>query len=344
MDRIAAAAGTSEDDRVLRARVLHAVARKVPFDAYAWLLTDPETEVGSSPLAEIPSLSDLPDLIRQKYLTTVNRWTALTAPAAGLHQATGGDLAQSLVWREVLARHEVGDVASVVFRDPFGCWGFLDLWRIGASPPFAVDEITFLADAAAPITAALRAAQARTFAAAATATTPSATGPVVLLVSSALEVRGQTAATDDYLRALVPTETDRQPIPAGALNVAAQLLAVDALVDGHPPSTRVHFGGGTWLTLRAARVDPSGAGGTGDIAVTIEATSPVDRETLFGRAHALSARERELLGHLVQGADTRGVAEAMFLSGHTVQDHLKSIFAKTGVRNRRTLLARVAGH
>ena len=33
----------------------------------------------------------------------------------------------------------------------------------------------------------------------------------------------------------------------------------------------------------------------------------------------------------------------MFLSQHTVQDHLKSIFAKTSVHNRRTLLARVLG-
>jgi DNA-binding CsgD family transcriptional regulator len=34
----------------------------------------------------------------------------------------------------------------------------------------------------------------------------------------------------------------------------------------------------------------------------------------------------------------------MFLSENTVQDHLKSIFAKTGTTNRRTLLARVVGH
>ena len=33
----------------------------------------------------------------------------------------------------------------------------------------------------------------------------------------------------------------------------------------------------------------------------------------------------------------------MFLSRHTVQDHLKSIFAKTSVHSRRALLARVVG-
>ena len=64
---------------------------------------------------------------------------------------------------------------------------------------------------------------------------------------------------------------------------------------------------------------------------------------LFGRACALSAREMELLGRLINGSDTRGVAMQMFLSEHTVQDHLKSIFIKTGASNRRTLLARVVG-
>lgn len=43
------------------------------------------------------------------------------------------------------------------------------------------------------------------------------------------------------------------------------------------------------------------------------------------------------------GSDTREVAARMFLSEHTVQDHLKSIFAKTSARSRRTLLARVLG-
>ncbi len=77
--------------------------------------------------------------------------------------------------------------------------------------------------------------------------------------------------------------------------------------------------------------------------MTIEATSPAERTSVFGRAFGLSAREAELLGHLVAGSDTRRIAEQMFLSEHTVQDHLKSIFAKTATRNRRTLLARAAG-
>ena len=60
-------------------------------------------------------------------------------------------------------------------------------------------------------------------------------------------------------------------------------------------------------------------------------------------AYGLSPREAELLGHLVTGADTKDLARLMFLSPYTVQDHLKSIFAKTGVRSRRTLLASALG-
>ena len=57
----------------------------------------------------------------------------------------------------------------------------------------------------------------------------------------------------------------------------------------------------------------------------------------------MSPRETELLGLLASGHDTRQIAGAMVLSEHTVHDHLKSIFAKTATRTRRTLLARALG-
>ena len=165
----------------------------------------------------------------------------------------------------------------------------------------------------------------------------------MLLLSGELAVLGQTPETEEYLRALVPPNQDRSPIPAGAYNVAAQLLAVEAGVDANRPSARVHLSGGRWLTLRATRIEGTGMSPHGDIAVTIEDTSPAERAGLFARAHGLSIRERELLGHLVRGADTRELARLMFLSQHTVQDHLKAIFAKTSVHSRRTLLSRALG-
>jgi DNA-binding CsgD family transcriptional regulator len=326
--------------RALRLEALAVIRPVVGFDAYAWLVTDPETAVGSSPLADVPCLPRLPELIRLKYLTAVNRWTALPGAVASLAQATSGELSRSLLWRELLREYQVTDIASSVYRDRFGCWGFLDLWRAGASP-FTLEELGFLAGVAGPLTAALRQGVAASF-------TPGAAGdqlpegPVVLLLSPDLVVRAQTPQTQRYLSVLVPPEEGRAPVPAGAYNVAAQLLAAEAGTDGHPPAARVHLAAGRWLTLRAARIG-AGDTGHGDIAVSVEPAAPGDRVSVFARACGLSRRETELLDHLVPGAGTRDIAGLMFVSENTVQDHLKSIFAKTATRSRRSLLARALG-
>jgi hypothetical protein len=97
------------DVRTLRLEALAVLRRVIGFDAYVWLVTDPETSVGSAPLADVPCLPELPRLIRLKYLTTVNRWTSMITPVASLHQATGGDLARSLIWRDLLCRYLVGN-------------------------------------------------------------------------------------------------------------------------------------------------------------------------------------------------------------------------------------------
>ena len=75
----------------------------------------------------------------------------------------------------------------------------------------------------------------------------------------------------------------------------------------------------------------------------MEASNPAERLDLYLRSHALSPRERELVTLLAQGHPTKEVAIRMFLSEHTVQDHVKSIFAKTNTHNRRTLLAHALG-
>ena len=308
-----------------------------------WLITDPETSVGSSPLADVPCLPELPQSIRLKYLTTVNRWTSLPCGAVSLAGATGGDLSQSLIWRELLCRYQVSDIASSVYRDRFGCWGFLDLWRTQGSPPFRAADIEFLDQIAGPVTAALRHSQARAFAPA-TAAEPLPAGPVVLLLSAALNVRAQTPQTQRYLRILVPRdEQDQPPVPSSAYNVAAQLLATETGVNDNPPLARVHLANGRWLTLRAARMGTAQPAHERDIAVSIEPAAPGDRVSVFARASGLTPRETELLHHLVTGASTRDIINHMFVSEHTVQDHLKSIFAKTATRNRRALLARALG-
>jgi DNA-binding NarL/FixJ family response regulator len=313
----------------------------MPFDSYAWLLTDPETNVGSAPLAETPSLEDLPRLIRLKYLTPTNRWTGLRSnTSATLMGATAGRPAESRVWAELLQGYGVDDVASIVFRDQHGCWGFLDLWRCG--PPFSPGQCDVLNQVARVVTPSLRRSLLPTFAPALSAP-PQQAGPVVMLLSNDLGLLTQTPQTDSYLRALLPTDSSEAPIPAAAYNVAAQLLASEQAVDDNPPWARVHLGHGRWVTLRAARLAGTGVVEPMTIAVSIEPTAPTERTALFSRVAGLTDRESELLHDLVGGVDTRGLAQRLYVSENTVQDHLKSIFAKTGANNRRVLVARATG-
>ena len=371
------------DSRDLRAAVLAELRQTIAFSAYAWLLTDPETQVGTAPLAEVPDLAALPRLIRLRYTTTLNRWTALPrGQCATLANATGGDLSRSSLWRDLLAGYGVTDLASVVFADQFGCWGFLDLWRCGGAPDrFTPAEQALVSSLSTPLTAALRSAQAATFAEP-PAPVRALDAPVVLLLSGSLELLDQTPRTDAHLRLLLPTSPGAAPVPAAAFNVAAQLLAVEAGVDNGLPTARAQLAGPEWISLRAARLagpgqpsdtgpqdrtgqadagpaagqrggpgqsDSTGQPGDagqpdgGRIAVTVEPVALTGRIELYGRACGLTGRERELLHRLARGADTRLLAREMRLSPHTVQDHLKSVFAKTGCGSRGVLLARALG-
>ncbi|MCU1686984.1 MAG: LuxR family transcriptional regulator [Amycolatopsis sp.] len=77
------------------------------------------------------------------------------------------------------------------------------------------------------------------------------------------------------------------------------------------------------------------------MAVILQAATAPAVAPLISLAYGLTARERELTELVLHGCDTAGIAARLFISRHTVQDHLKSIFAKTGVRSRRDLVTRV---
>lgn len=112
--------------------------------------------------------------------------------------------------------------------------------------------------------------------------------------------------------------------------------------DDHPATARVHVSNGSWVTLRADRIESAEPVARQNLAVTIEESSPAERLDLFAGCFARSPRETELLEHLVSGSDTKVLASQLFLSPHTVQD-LKSIFDKTATRTRPALLSRAFG-
>ncbi len=326
-DAIERLARTVSDSRELRAGVITHLRRSMAFDWYAFVLTDPVTTVGVDPLAEVPTGVGLPELISAKYLTVLNRWTSLAGAAT-----LGERAAESQVWQQVQRPHGVIDVLSVVFLDAHGCWAFLDLW---SREPFRDQDLRRV-DAVVPaVTEALRQVQARAL------RRPSdgeAAGPVVLVLDDALRVVSRTAAAEDWLARLLPSADGVLPVPAAAYNVAAQLVAREQEVDAHEPRGRVHLGGGSWISVSAARLGPDR-----DVVVAMEPITAADRLDLVARAFALSPRERVVVAEVCGGRTTAEVAASLHLSPLTVQDHLKSVFRRTGVRSRRELAALALG-
>jgi len=313
LDRVERICREPLDARVLRERVLEALRRAVPFDAHVWPLTDPVTRVGTSPHADVPMLpwADLPRLVLNRYVDPEH------------------------AWREQVAALGVRDTTTVALSDRFGDWAWLELWRCQGG--FSAEETALLAALTGTLTQAVRETQARTFVE--DAERLDLAGPAVVLLGPGLDVVSQTSTAGAALLQLNPPgeEPIQDPIPAAAINVGAALLAAEAGVPVGPPWSRVHLGGGCWVTLRAERLTGGG------IAVTIETSTPAERREVFALAHGLSPREREVLGRLATGADSRAVARTLVLSEHTVNDHVRAVLAKTGSATRQVLLSRIAG-
>ena len=320
--------------KALRERVLAVLRERVAFDAHVFMLTDPYTKVATSPLADVPMLPwpMLPELVRWRYLTTVNRWDRLLgSPASSLRTATRSP-SESLLWRHVHQKLGILDSAYVAFGDRYGAWGSLELLR--TSEVFTADELDFLTAVKAPITAGLRGAVSRTFVDPADQLLP--LGAAVVVLGPDLVVRDQTQGAAEALLRLNPPDEPMAPIPAAAYNLGAALIAWEEGVPVGEPWARVHLGGSRWVTVKASRL---GAG----IAVSIEPSTPPERMDLFARSFGLSARETDVFLLLGNGLDSKEIAAALVLSDHTVNDHVKAILAKTGNRTRQMVLARALG-
>ena len=67
------------------------------------------------------------------------------------------------------------------------------------------------------------------------------------------------------------------------------------------------------------------------------------RRHFSDRAHRLSRRERAVLAELAQGHATEEIAEALFLSPHTVRSHVKAAMRKLDARTRAHAVAIALG-
>ncbi|MFE1937352.1 helix-turn-helix transcriptional regulator, partial [Streptomyces sp. NPDC059474] len=77
------------------------------------------------------------------------------------------------------------------------------------------------------------------------------------------------------------------------------------------------------------------------LAVTMHPAPAADVAEVLLLAYGLTPRERDVLERVVAGLPSRAIAMELHITAATVQDHLKSVFAKTGVRSRRELVATI---
>jgi DNA-binding CsgD family transcriptional regulator len=75
--------------------------------------------------------------------------------------------------------------------------------------------------------------------------------------------------------------------------------------------------------------------------VVIEPSAPEEIAWLNVALYELTPREEGIAGFVARGLSTREMSRRLFISEHTVQNHLRSVFEKTGVRSRRELVGRL---
>ncbi|MEY8752401.1 LuxR C-terminal-related transcriptional regulator [Alkalicoccobacillus gibsonii] len=79
------------------------------------------------------------------------------------------------------------------------------------------------------------------------------------------------------------------------------------------------------------------------IAFHFENVSFADQYTYAKNQYELSEREGDVTDCVLKGYTTKKIAETLFISMHTAQDHLKSIFRKVDVHTRRDLINKLMG-
>jgi DNA-binding NarL/FixJ family response regulator len=104
--------------------------------------------------------------------------------------------------------------------------------------------------------------------------------------------------------------------------------------------TRVRTRTGVWLLVHASCLQ-SADGALANAAVVIEPAKASEVAALLVEAYELTPREVDVTRALARGLTTNEIAQELHLSRYTVQDHLKSVYEKTGVSSRGELVAKM---
>ena len=311
----------------------------VGFDRWCWPYADPRTLLPLDGIAEHDFGPHVWRALELEYsggeFAAKHVLARSDESACSLGIETGGDLARSQRWDEVMRPVGIGDVATVACRDMLGCWGWIEAYRDDSDGVFEEEDLELLADVGDLLGGVLRRASVSSI-------EPSAVeagGPGVVVLSPDLGVSSWTEPARGWIDAL----------PAAALFASWGMLPPPV----YPVATLSRSPGsagdaqalqraadGRWVMIEAA---PLGGEDDGRIAVSFRRATPTETFDVLCRGHGLTRRERAVVAALLAGLDTRAVTTRLFISPHTVQDHLKSVFDKVGVHSRRELLTTFTG-
>lgn len=329
---------SSLDGESLRLAAIAYLRRTIGFDRWCWPLADPQTLVAGSGLAEHNYGPGVPRSLQLEYSTDEFAAKHVVArrprPVASLAIETHGDLARSARWDEVLRPAGIGDVAIVACRDSQGCWGWIELYRDSCDRAFDESELGLLESIAPAIGTALRRH----------AMQPShielrdPEPPGTLVLDRDLRPVSWTTAARAWIDALPSAQLFASWGMLPSVVYPTAVLARSTEAD-RGARTLVQATDGRWVAIEAAALEGER---DGEVAVSLRSATPSETFDLLCRVYALSQRERDVVSLLVGGLDTRAIAARLFISAHTVQDHLKAVFAKLNIHSRRELLTRLA--
>lgn len=331
------------DSRTLRIEVIKRLRTVIPIDVSFFTTADPATLLFTGAVVDEILERTTPQFLENEFFQDdVNKFTRLarsTPHVESLVQAARGAWEQSPRYQEILAPLALGDELRAALVSSAACWGFMCLHRDRSSPPFTAAEAAFLARLTPHLAEGLRKALLL-----GNTTHPAvADEPGLLLLADDLSVMGITSAAERWLAELAEADWPRgRAVPSAVLAVAARLQALERGADlalELLPKVRVRTASGHWLVLHASRL--AGQHQHRPIAVIVEVARPLEIAPVIVQAYDLSKREGEIVQSVLRGLSTTEMADSFHVVPYTVQQHLKAIFAKVGVRSRRELVGQL---
>ncbi len=334
------------------AATLETVARAVPFSAACLATTDPATRLVTSAFkAGTMSSVDAAEDARWAFHEYVaddlyDYRDLLTREGAVMttHVETHGDPLRSSRFENFFQpTWSVTDELRSAATADGDLWAFLALFRDenGRTRTFNEAEMEFVSSIATTVARGVRASLVTTLVAAGPGGVATGAGPGVLLVDAAGEVLSANGEAHDRIAALGGGSLGSTPLPMPVQSVVNAAQRFGRGQEHWAPRVRMRTVSGRWVVVSASPMTSFGAGVPSTTAVTVEDAGATDVLPLVVAAHGLTGREREVVRLVLRGVSTAEIGRALHLSAYTVQDHLKAVFDKVGVRSRRELAARV---